>query len=172
MSRNYKFKLNLIRNRAFLTQEISQKGSNETAILDLSRMMASTSINGVLLRNILIDKLNIKQDESYEDIDESINKGLLVKGDFKLNAIFIIFKEYLFDDITDTEIKDILAIKFTKIAYQKGLFHVLGNSLTSKESVGHKGYFPQTDSIFNIYKNKGEDGFYIDEECKVTSLNQ
>jgi hypothetical protein len=178
MSKEYKFKLNLIRNRSFLTHSISQKGTADKVVNDLFRDKSFIFINGTSLKDIFIQELKIKiENKTEEDIDQEIKSelGIEVNGlksdRVKIDVILNIFKKYLFNDIDDEAIKQTLVEKFSKVTYQKGLFNVLGNSISSLDDVCDRGYFPNTQSIINIYKNQGEEGFYIDEECKVTMLN-
>lgn len=172
-SQFFKTKYNLIRNRSFLSHDISRGGNAEKVLIDLYRGMEHISINGEKLKNIFIREFEIQaHNKTTEAIDEEILTFLPTddsSGEKPFGRILTLYKKIFFKDIQDEVIKDNLARQLSTITYQKGIFFILGNSLTEDTAISDQGFFPQTQATISI--NTSDNGFYIDETCEVTAIN-
>lgn len=168
----FKTKFNTIRNRSFLSHEISRQGTPDKVLSDLYRSMELISINGKNLRDIFISEFKIEtRDKTADAINEEISVQLPsddTESKEAIKHILTIYKKIFFKDIQDEDMKNKLALTLSSITYQKGLFFVLGNSLTEDTVVSEKGYFPQTISSISIHTD--DNGFYVDEKCEVTAI--
>ncbi|MBA2655938.1 MAG: hypothetical protein H0U70_03025 [Tatlockia sp.] len=174
MARSHRFKTNLksIRDRSFITNKMPKAGTPDQILDDLYKNRSVISINGVLLRDIFIEKFKIiTTDKTQESVDQEI--GRFLANDDKscktsYERIIGLYKELFFSKIQDEQIKTQLAKDLSSITHQEGILSVLGNTLAKNAAQNGQGYSPQTKTTISILTY--DNGFTVEEECQVMNL--